>query len=292
MFGDLFQSPPQLSSKELYQYFARQYGGYYFFHAPAIKALNPVVIDLSTVYKNQTDVFRAVQSAIRKGSRNERLLDVLNQRVDTKPTRATMALTSSYAVAEQINQYQLGQLSGKARQYHATTISKLKNAEYPTDQTIKLKKGAQVVMLKDNPNGDWVKGAVGTVKTLNKNSVRVTINGVGYTIHPESWSTVKHYYDHDLEKIAKEISFSFMQLPLRLGWASAIAQTKGHIYQSVILDLRDGQFLPGQAYLAINRCQTLEHLHLTADVQPEDISVDPQVVQYMQTAITVRKQTA
>ncbi|MCA9333397.1 AAA family ATPase, partial [Candidatus Saccharibacteria bacterium] len=53
MFGDLYQLPPVVSDGELDRYFKHNYGGYYFFNAPAFKQSNLQIYELNEVFRQK-----------------------------------------------------------------------------------------------------------------------------------------------------------------------------------------------------------------------------------------------
>jgi len=53
------------------------------------------------------------------------------------------------------------------------------------------------------------------------------------------------------------------QFPLTLAWATIIHKVQGLALDEIVVDMKGGQFSPGQTYVAFRRVRTLEGLHNT-----------------------------
>ena len=88
---------------------------------------------------------------------------------------------------------------------------------------------------------------------------------------------VKFTYDEDLDEVYEEVVSSFMQFPIKLGWAVTIHKAQGLTLESASVDLGDGAFATGQAYVALSRCKTLDSLNLVRELKVSDALVDPDI---------------
>ena len=73
---------------------------------------------------------------------------------------------------------------------------------------------------------------------------------------------------------------TFRQYPLRLAWAITIHKSQGLTFDRAIIDANQS-FAPGQVYVALSRCRTLEGLLLASPIQPRAIINDERVDSYI-----------
>jgi ATP-dependent exoDNAse (exonuclease V) alpha subunit len=152
----------------------------------------------------------------------------------------------------------------------------------PTDERLSLRVGAQVIFIKNDPDGNWVNGTTGIIKSLKKGYVRVACGKVVYDVLLSVWEQSNYMYDEELDGIRQEVTGTFMQLPLKLAWAITIHKSQGCTYDKVVVDLRRGAFAHGQTYVALSRCSSLEGLYLLGSIRPQDVIIDPVVTKFME----------
>ena len=286
MFGDLYQLPPVVADAELQKYFAHNHGGFYFFNAHAWKIRLPKVAELSQVFRQTDPEFKAILNTIRNGTVSQAQLDELNARANANaPSERTVTLASTNKSVDEINTSHLAQLPGQGVEYEAIIGGKLEEASFPTEKTLRLKQGAQVMLIKNDKEKRWVNGTVGTIAELSRDQIVVNVDGIEFPIQKESWSKIRYYYDQETRKVKEEIVSSFIQFPLRLAWAITIHKSQGQTYGSVVVDMGGGAFAHGQTYVAISRCRSLEGLYLVRPIKLEDIMVDPAVINFMMNGV-------
>ena len=282
MFGDLYQLPPVVSSRELQKYFTDTYGGVYCFNADSWKAANPEIVELSNIFRQKDGQFIDLLNTVRNGSVDDTLLIELNKRASVEiPSEGTITLATTNRSVREINDRRLNELPGQAHEFQAEITGQLEESAFPTEEILRLKVGAQIMMLRNDREKRWVNGTLGTIHSISGDEIKVDIDGYKYTVSPETWSKISYYYNREEQKVEEEVVSTFRQFPLRLAWAITIHKSQGQTYSSVVIDLGDGAFAHGQTYVALSRCTQLETLYLKRDVYREDILVDSNVVTFM-----------
>lgn len=291
MFGDLYQLPPVVSDPQLIKYFMHNHGGFYFFNAKVWQNTQLDKYELTHIFRQKDENFKEILNAIRHGSVAEDLLTKLNERVVCKmPSEGVITLATTNNSVTEINASRLSQLPGKEIIYRAIITGQLEETSFPTEEVLHLKKGAQVIFLRNDKEKKWVNGTVGCIESLSENEIKVNIDGITYQVPQETWNKIRYYYDPYTRKIEEEVVSSFTQFPLRLAWAMTVHKSQGQTYGSVAVDMGDGAFAHGQTYVALSRCKSLEGLYLKRQILLEDIIVDPSIITFMNSVKTIEIQ--
>ena len=154
--------------------------------------------------------------------------------------------------------------------------------DMPAPSVLTLRVGAQVMMLRNDPARRWFNGSLGRVAALSDSSIRVETDGHEYAVDKEVWINYKYEYDPAQQSISRQPVGSFRQYPLRLAYAITIHKSQGQTYDSAIIDYSEGAaFAPGQTYVALSRCRSLDSLYLTSSLSPEDVRVSQEIVDYV-----------
>ena len=282
MYGDVYQLPPIVESG-LAEYFEKTYGGYFFFNALAWQRGGEFgIYELTQAFRQKDPTFRNILNAVRDGTVVEKQIGLLNARHNVPiPGQGTVTLAATNSLVTNINQSRLDQLPGKAHHYRATVMGDMKKNVFPTEELLQLKKGAQVVLLKNDKDGRWVNGTLGVVDELFQDRINVRVNGIVYALERETWEEIVYSYDQATHKVEANVTSSFTQYPIRLAWAMTIHKSQGQTYESVALDLTTATFAPGQLYVALSRCMSLEGLYLKMPVERKHIIVEPRVAAFM-----------
>lgn len=283
MFGDLWQLPPIVSEAEVKEYFDRNYGGPYFFQAHVWEHAKARFVELHKVYRQAGDQeFLEILQAVREGSNLSATLGRLNANVkplDTLENQlSTLVLTATNDAAFQVNSSRLTSLRGRERTFSCKVSGKFDEKLYPTDGDLRLKVGAKVLFVKNDAEKRWVNGSWGVVSELHQSAVTVQMaNGAKHRVEPMTWENSTYTYNRSENRIERQVVGSFVQLPLRLGWAITIHKSQGQTFERVHIDLGNGAFSHGQTYVALSRCRTLKGVTLQRQIEHKDIIVDRSV---------------
>jgi ATP-dependent DNA helicase PIF1 len=289
--GDLFQLPPVISSDVEKQLFNFLYDTPYFFSSHALHSADITYIELKQIYRQTDRHFLNVLEAIRTKEIEEYLLRDLNERChkpNFKPTaeQPYITLTATNYTADNINRRELAQLTTPAFSYKGDTTGEFNRQKHtlPNDEIVTLKEGAQVMFVRNDQWYRWVNGTIGRVHYLDSNTVCVAVESdkgeVVHKIEQITWEIVRYNYNETARKIETEIIGAFNQLPLKLAWAITIHKSQGQTFNRTIIDMGQGAFAPGQAYVAFSRCTTMEGIVLRRPLHYSDIIIDERIVQF------------
>lgn len=281
--GDLFQLPPVVKENEETAIFER-YESVYFFSADNFKAIKkPSFFELESSFRQQDDKeFYDLLNNVRLGQNLEASIKKINQTCHNPEfnTESSLIITSRKYRAEQINEEMLNLIDGPATAAKSKEQGELNENDLPAPRELRVKEGAKVMFIKNDPDGRWVNGTIGVVidcSDKNKKVIKVKVGTEVYKVKREEWNKVRYVYDEFNDEMEEEVVSSFKQFPLKLGWAVTIHKAQGLTLESCSVDLGDGAFATGQAYVALSRCKTLDSLNLYRELKVRDALVDPDI---------------
>ena len=280
VFGDLFQLPPVVNMDES-SLLERIYpNGQFFFHSNIFQDAQFKTLELQSIYRQTDDHFIYLLNAVRDGSITNSQIDNLNDSLveNFEMDEGKIILTTTNARASGINQNYLKQLSSEEFSYRAQATGQFYKELFPTDEVLKLKKGAQVIMIKNDPEKRWVNGSIGTIHDIAEKKIKVKINHKIYEVKKEKWDRIQYSYDDDQQEVSENVTGSFKQYPMRLAWAITIHKSQGQTFEKVIIDMSQGSFAPGQLYVALSRCISLEGIELLRPLKKSDVIVNKQLI--------------
>jgi len=285
LFGDLHQLPPVIQEAEVAGHLQDTHGGPFFFDVATLnEGAGTGLIELGRVFRQNDDELVRVLDRVRNGEVDEDDLAVLNRRVSPIRTLAEgdpyVILTPTNAAAQRINMAFLQALPGQPMAYEAGRSGDFAESAQPTDATLVLKKGAKVILLRNDPDRRWVNGTVARVSRLDEKRVWITIGTEEHEVEPAAWENRRYAFDQAAGKIVETVAGTFKQFPLRLAWALTIHKSQGLTLDRVYIDLGRGTFAHGQAYVALSRCRTLDGLALARPLKETDILFDPAILGY------------
>lgn len=280
MFGDPYQLPP-VPPRDPHEraYFADTYRSLWFFDAKVWQGSPMTVIELAEVHRQRDDRFKEILGAVRHGMVTEDQAAELNAAGARPAPSDALTLATTNATVNRINAERLAEIGGTSLRAVAEINGEFRENTYPADEVLELKPGAQVMFLRNDSDGRWVNGTIGTVARV-KGTVWIEVDGEEFEVEPTTWERYRYRYDPETKKLEKEVVAEFEQFPLRLAWAVTVHKSQGHTYDTAVVDLGPRAFSAGQTYVALSRVRTLDGLYLRRPLQPRDVIVDPNVVRF------------
>lgn len=286
--GDLYQLPPVVTSAER-EIFRSHYASPYFFSARVMENLDMEFVELEKVYRQKDDEFVRLLNAIRNNSITDDDIALFNQRCnpsfEVSGDDFYIALTSTNDMADSINEQRLARLPGKIWKAQGLVEGNFGKESMPTAEVLKLKKGAQIMMLNNDMYGRWINGTIGKVTGFGKDEEGTAIinarldNGSKVEISPYSWEIFHFFLKND--ELTSESVGSFTQYPVRLAFAVTIHKSQGKTFEKVVIDVGRGTFAHGQMYVALSRCTSLNGMVLRSPLKKSHVLMDWQVVKFL-----------
>ena len=280
--GDLYQLPPVVRDEH---FLGQYYKSPFFFESYALKEMPLITLELTTVYRQTDEKFLDILNDIRDGAVGDIDFETLNERYipDFEPTdEAYVYLTSHNRMADEINQKKIAALKGKPYFYSADIVGNFNENQYPNEEELQLKVGAQVMFIRNDASSEkrYVNGKLAEVMNLDDKEITVLIDGDDevFKIKKETWEQKRYGLDAD-KNITEDVLGSFQQYPIRLAWAVTIHKSQGLTFDRLIIDAGKS-FASGQVYVALSRCRTLEGIVLKSKITPNVIFADRRVSKF------------
>ncbi len=253
MSGDFFQLPPINRGDSR--------AGGFVVHSKVWEELDPTVCYLQEQHRQDDQELLDILNALRAGEIRRHHAEQLLARVEQTPPD-DMVLTELHTVnidVDKLNEVKLAELGGDELFYTQTTTGAENYVEnlqrsVLAPATLRLKKGALVMAVKNATDRRYANGSIGTVTDFDPATEYPIVefsNGRMVTMQPDTWEL------RDGDKKRASIS----QIPLRLAWAITVHKSQGMTLDAARIDLRKA-FVEGMGYVALSRVKNLNNLYL------------------------------
>ncbi len=284
--GDLLQLPPVVKDYE-WQTLRNYYKSVYFFDARVLQQQKPLYVELDKIYRQDDAIFIGLLNNLRANKTTKADVDLLNSYYQPdfkpKPEENYITLTTHNAKADKINKEYLQNLSSPSFFYKARIDGEFNENTYPVELNLELKKGAQVMFVKNDISGAqrFFNGKIGVVQSVSDKEIWVEFNDKSKPICVElyAWQNIKYVLNEGLNKIEESVAGTFSQFPLKLAWAITVHKSQGLTFDKAIVDIGD-VFAPGQAYVALSRLRSLSGLILNTPIHHRGIELDENVAAF------------
>ncbi len=282
LIGDLQQLAPVVKDEEL-ELLQEHYASPFFFDSHELSQTHYWQIELKKVFRQSDSEFVDILNKVRENRLDDASLEKLNSRFipDFKPDEKDgyITLTTHNYMAQQINSGKLEQLPGKLYEFKAEIKDDFPSYNYPTEEVLELKQGAQVMFIKNDSSGDklYYNGKIGKVVFVNPKMITVVDNdGNEIKVQQETWTNIKYTLNPETKEIEEKTVGTFSQFPLKLAWAITIHKSQGLTFERAIIDAALA-FSHGQVYVALSRCKTLEGLVLSSHLTSKALITDNRI---------------
>ena len=290
MIGDLHQLSP-VARPEEWEMLAPHYSSVYFFSSRALSQTAWVPIELSHIYRQSDPAFIQVLNQVRENRLDSDGLALLNQchqpGFQPRPGQGYITLTTHNHMADQVNARRLADLEAPPHYFDAGVTGEFPDPVQPAPARLCLKKGAQVMFLRNDPSPDkaYYNGKIGVVSHVSEDddggSVYVSCPGDDAPIAVKSaeWENIQYKVDPESGEIKSEVLGKFKQYPLKPAWAVTVHKSQGLTFDKAVIDV-ESAFTHGQVYVALSRCKSLEGMVLSSPIPSHGLETDPAVLDF------------
>ncbi len=279
LVGDLYQLPPVITRDEIDIMSSLYPSGNFFFNSNVFNKSDIIKFELTKVYRQNDKKLISLLDKARNATLNDDDLSIFNDRIvdeDWMIPEEVLTLSTNNNKVNSINALNLKNIDSKEYAYSADVEGKYTGA--PVDAELKIKVGAQVMLVKNGEN--WVNGTLAIIDKLSRNEIHIKIKDDIYKLEKEKWE--KFEYKISNNKIIPSVSATFIQYPLKLAWAATIHKCQGQTFDKVMIDMDYGAFAHGQTYVALSRVISLDGLFLRKPLRSEDFIFNPAIKNFLE----------
>ncbi len=285
--GDMYQLPPVIKEPE-WNILAGFYNSPFFFDSHIIKEELPLYIEFDKIYRQSEETFIRLLNQVRNNEVDTEGMKIIESRYRPEfrynKDDGYIILTTHNESARNINSTELNRLAGKIYKYEATIEDDFPENSFPADKELLLKIGAQVMFIKNDTaerGKRYFNGKIGIVTKLEDDKIFVHSKDEPGEIEvsKEQWENIRYTLNKASQTMEEEVLGSFTQFPLRLAWAITIHKSQGLTFEKAIIDA-GAAFAPGQIYVALSRCTSLDGLVLKSKLRTNSLFTDQRIVQF------------
>lgn len=284
--GDLYQLSPVYKEEEK-EILSPYYDGMYFFDSKVVKEFPPIYIELDKIFRQSDMNFIELLNEVRNNRLSKKNFELLENlyKPDFKPSSKEkyITLTTHNYKADTINLSELKSLKGGISKFKAIIKGEFPEKSYPTEEVLELKLGARVMFLKNDRDRRFYNGKIGDVVGFDSDTntimVKCSDSDDIIDLQPDIWENMSYTMNKDTRDIEEKLLGTFTQFPLRLAWAITIHKSQGLTFDKAMIDA-DKAFAPGQVYVALSRCRSLDGIILLSPIHRRCLCLDSRVTDF------------
>ncbi len=286
MIGDLHQLSPVVKDED-WMMLKDFYPNMFFFSSRALSQTKPVSVELKHIYRQADTKFIDLLNSVRKNEIDQNVLNKLNERYipsfNPADDEGYIILTTHNKTAQDINETKLAEIDKPGKVFSARIQDDFPEYSFPTVPELEIKKGAQVMFVKNDPSRDrlYYNGKIGVVTHISDDTILVKCPGEysEIAVNPVEWANIKYVLDPQTKEVTEKVIGTFTQYPLKLAWAITIHKSQGLTFEKAIIDANLA-FAHGQVYVALSRCKSFEGMVLRSPIAFNSVKTDGTVAEY------------
>ncbi len=283
LIGDAFQLPPIVKSDQ-WDILKEYYKTPFFFDSIVLNQNRPYYIELNKIYRQNDIKFIELLNKIRTNQVDDEDMKLLNSRfipsIVKNENLDIVVVATHNRIVDNINNKKLDELNSELITYNADITGDFPDSILPTDRELKLKVGSQVMFIRNDPDKKYYNGKIGKIIKFEKNKIIIEISKGNFVeLKRYTWNNIVYSWDSKNKKIEETSIGDFSQFPIKLAWSVTVHKCQGLTFDNIIADITDS-FSPGQVYVALSRCKSLEGLYLKSIIRRNAIKTDPNVISF------------
>lgn len=275
LIGDLYQLPPVSKKDEMPALSA--YLQLYFFESKALK-----MVELDKIYRQQDPMFTGFLNEVRNSMISPMgriLLDklMISETLDDN----TITICSHKSQVEAINQVKFNAIPHQTFTFRPVLSGEISINSLPIDTELILKLGARIIFTVNDPEQLYYNGSMGTVTKLNNDTIEVQLDSTQdkIVVRPYTWKNMFYFVNPKTNLIESREIGSCKQYPLALAWAVTIHKCQGLTFDRLAIDAAKS-FAPGQVYVALSRCRTLNGIKLVSPITQNQLITNHSIAKF------------
>ncbi len=208
-------------------------------------------VQLNKMMRTQDTEFLEVLNSVRLGRVTEQVRNFLDSRTEIRAEGQFTRLFSHRADVEHYNLTKLEEIEAPLHSFQTVYRGKEKDIaafrkNSPIQDVIHLKEDALVMLRQNDPEGRWVNGSLGKIKSITSTQLSIRLlSGMSVQIDIAEFNML----DAEGNSVVTASNF-----PVSLAWAMTIHKAQGTSIDRLLVDLRK-VWEPGQAYVALSRAR-------------------------------------
>ena len=138
-----------------------------------------------------------------------------------------ITLVAQRKQADAINREMIDGVSGDSKYYSAEITGEFPKELYPTDGKLVLKKGAQVMFVKNDKDDKYCNGTLGEIVDMKDDKISVKVGEDTIDVVQVSWDNERYVYDKEKKRVIRNTVGIFKQYPLKPAWALRDTKKQG-----------------------------------------------------------------
>lgn len=273
LVGDFCQLPPVVSNQFADKRYQSEYGRRLFaFQSNVYEQANFKPYILNEYVRQGDEETRRVLRNMRMGHKLKEVVDYLNRSAKGNTYLDSLRICKTNKRVDEINLRAFQNLTTPDFTSKAVKKGNFPLGASPSDARIPLRKGCRLLMTVNNPDVGFLNGDLGTLLGFKGNDLLVQLDrGKTVLVKPHTWENHAYEVDHNNEQLEKGVIGTFIQFPVRLGYAITGHKSQGMTLDSAVVDFSGKFNADGLAYVVISRVRSMNNLELTSPLRVSDI---------------------